>query len=72
LQPLRRVPILDEDGRALFETGAIVLHRGERSETLLPRDSVACARATQWRIATLNSIEPFAMNLATIDLCAED
>jgi len=45
-----------------------VLYIGERSETLLPRDPVARALATQWLIAALNSIEPFLMNVALIDL----
>jgi glutathione S-transferase len=67
LQPFGQVPILEEDGLVLFETGAIVLHIGERSETLLPREPAARARATQWLIAALNSIEPFVMNVATID-----
>lgn len=68
LQPFGQVPIFDEDGFVLFETGAIVLHIGERSETLLPRDPEARARAIQWLIAALNSIEPFIMNVAIIDL----
>jgi len=67
LQPFGQVPILEEDGLVLFESGAIVLHVGERSEVLLPREAGARARATQWLIAALNSIEPFAMNLALID-----
>ena len=41
LQPFGQVPIFDEDGFVLFETGAIVLHIGERSETLLPKDAAA-------------------------------
>ena len=45
-----------------------MLYIGERSETLLPRDPVARALATQWLIAALNSIEPFLMNVALIDL----
>ena len=68
LQPFGQVPILDEDGRVLFESGAIVLYIGERSETLLPKDGPGHARATQWLIAALNSIEPFVMNVALIDL----
>jgi len=68
LQPFGQVPILEEDGVVLFETGAIVLHIGERCETLLPKDPVARAQATQWLIAALNSIEPFVMNVAVIDL----
>src|SRR5512132_1560956 len=67
LQPFGQVPIFEEDGFVLFETGAIVLHIGERSDTLLPKDPAARARATQWLIAALNSIEPFVMNVAVID-----
>jgi glutathione S-transferase len=72
LQPFGQVPILEEDGVVLFETGAIVLHIGERCETLLPKDQAARARATQWLVAALNSIEPFVMNVAVIDLFYAD
>jgi glutathione S-transferase len=68
LQPFGQVPILEEDGLVLFETGAIVLHIGERSETLLPKDASARAHAIQWLMAALSSIEPFVMNVALIDL----
>ena len=68
LQPFGQVPIFEEDGFVLFETGAIVLHIAERSEALLPKEPRARARATQWLIAALNSIEPFVMNVAVIDL----
>jgi glutathione S-transferase len=62
-------PVLLQDGDfTLFESGAIVLYIGERSETLLPKDPLARAHATQWLIAALNSIEPFLMNVALIDL----
>jgi glutathione S-transferase len=67
-QPFGQVPVLEEDGFVLFETGAIVLYLGERSETLLPAEPQARARATQWLVAALNSIEPFVMNVAMIDL----
>ena len=68
LQPFGQVPILEDDGFVLFESGAIVLYIGARSETLLPKDPAARAIATQWLIAALNSIEPFLMNIALIDL----
>ena len=68
LQPFGQVPVFEEDGLTLFETGAIVLHIGERSEVLLPHDPSARAHATQWLLAALNSIEPFLMNVALIDL----
>ena len=68
LQPFGQVPILEEDDHVLFESGAIVLYIGERSETLLPKEATARARATQWLIAALNSIEPHLMNVAVLDL----
>ncbi|MGH8313635.1 MAG: glutathione S-transferase family protein, partial [Steroidobacterales bacterium] len=67
LQPFGQVPILEENGLVLFESGAIVLHVGEQSDALLPKDANARARAVQWLIAALNSIEPFVMNVALID-----
>lgn len=72
MQPFGQVPVLEENGESLFESGAIVLHIGERCEALLPKNNSARARATQWLIAALNSIEPFAMNVATIDIFARD
>lgn len=68
LQPFGQVPVLEEDGFVLFESGAIVLHIGERCDTLLPRDPSARSRAIQWLIAALNSIEPFVIQVALIDL----
>lgn len=67
MQPFGQVPTLEEDGLVLFESGAIVLHIGERSPALLPEEPKARARARQWLIAALNSIEPFVMNVALLD-----
>jgi glutathione S-transferase len=68
LQPFGQVPIFEENGLSLFESGAIVLHIGERSEALLPKDPATRARATQWLIAALNSVEPHISNLTAIDV----
>src|SRR5437868_7585896 len=64
LQPFGQVPVLEENGESLFESGAIVLHIGERSEALLPKAAGPRARAVQWLIAALNSIEPAIANVA--------
>jgi glutathione S-transferase len=68
LQPFGQVPVFEEDGLVLFESGAIVMHIGQRCEALLPQDPGARARAIQWVVAALNSVEPFIMNVALIDL----
>lgn len=67
-QPFGQVPAYEENGLKLFESGAIVLRIAERSETLLPGDPAARARAIQWIFAALSSIEPPIQNLAGIDL----
>ena len=68
LQPFGQVPIIEDGDLVIFESGAIVMHIGESSDTLLPTEAGERARATQWLIAALNSIEPFVMNVALIDL----
>ena len=72
LQPFGQVPVFQEDELVLFESGAIVLHLGEDCETLLPKDKSARARAQQWVVAALNSVEPFIMNVALIELFYAD
>lgn len=67
-QPFGQVPIFVEGDMHLFESGAILLHLGERSEVLLPRDPVGRARATCWVIAALNSIEPLIFELIFTDI----
>ncbi len=73
-QPFGQVPAYEEDGLRLFESGAIVMHIGARSEALLPAEPGPRARAIEWMFAALNSIEPPIQNLAAIDLfyAAED
>jgi glutathione S-transferase len=68
LQPFGQVPAYEEDGLVLFESGAIVLHVAQRSETLLPADPERRARVTAWMFAALNSVEPAIQHLAGLDL----
>ena len=67
-QPFDQVPTYRDGALSLFETGAIVLHIGDRCEVLLPTDPIARARATAGVFAALNSVEPVFQQLASIDL----
>ena len=67
-QPFGQVPAFEEDGLALFESGAIALHIGARCPALMPSDDAGRARATTWVFAAINSIEPKITQLAEIDL----
>jgi glutathione S-transferase len=62
-QPFSQIPVLQDGGLSLFETGAILLHLGERCPALLPPDADAKARVTMWMFAALNSVEPYVANL---------
>ncbi|MBR0930330.1 glutathione S-transferase family protein [Bradyrhizobium diazoefficiens] len=56
-QPFGQVPWLTDGDISIFETGAILLHLGERSEKLMPTDPRGRAEATAWVFAALNSVE---------------
>jgi glutathione S-transferase len=72
LQPFGQVPVLEEGDLVLFESGAIVLHIGARSEALLPADAAGRARAVTWLFTALNTIEVVIQPLAEIDLFHAD
>jgi glutathione S-transferase len=67
-QPFGQVPVFEEDGLVLFESGSILLHIGARSDALLPADEAERARAITWVFAALNTIEVVIQQLAGIDL----
>jgi glutathione S-transferase len=68
LQPFGQIPVYQEGELTLFESGAIVMHIGEKSEKLLSRDPVKRGRAIAWMFAALNSVEPHVSALVSIDL----
>ncbi|MBM0104965.1 glutathione S-transferase family protein [Steroidobacter sp. S1-65] len=67
LQPFGQVPVFEQNGQVLFESGAIVLHIAEQSDVLLPKEPAARARAVQWLIAALNSVEPPIWDVFLVD-----
>jgi glutathione S-transferase len=68
VQPFGQVPVYEEDGLTLFESGSIVMHIGEKSPVLLPVEPGTRARVRTWMIAALNSVEPHVQTLVAIDL----
>lgn len=67
-QPWGQVPVLHDGGVQLFESGAILLHLGERDARLLPRDPQGRATAIAWLFAALNSVEPWLFELANVTI----
>ncbi len=56
-QPFGQAPWLTDGDLSIFESGAILLHLGERSDTLLPGDPRGRSEALEWLFAALNSVE---------------
>ena len=56
-QPFGQVPWLTDGDSTIFESGAILLHLGNRSDALLPADPRRRSEAIQWLFAALNSVE---------------
>jgi glutathione S-transferase len=48
---------LSDGDLSIFESGAILLHLGNRSDALLPANRRARSEALQWLFAALNSVE---------------
>jgi glutathione S-transferase len=56
-QPFGQVPWLTDGDISIFESGAILLHLGERSEALMPVDPRDRNEVKQWLFAALASVE---------------
>ena len=71
-QPWGQVPVLNDNGVRLFESGAILLHLAEKDERLMPRDAQARANTLAWLFAAYNSVEPMLFELGNVDIFASD
>jgi glutathione S-transferase len=69
-QPWGQVPVIDDGGIRLFESGAILLHLGEKHPDLLPVEPQPRADALSWLFAAFNSVEPMMFELGTVTLFA--
>ena len=56
-QPFGQVPWLTDGDISIFESGAILLHLGERSDALMPADPRSRSKAMEWLFAALASVE---------------
>lgn len=68
VSPFKQIPVIDDDGYILTESGAILLYLAEKSGKLIPRDLRARAQVYRWAITALNNIEPFALPVLFSDL----
>jgi glutathione S-transferase len=71
-QPFGQTPWLTDGELSIFESGAILLHLGERSDALLPADPRRRAEAKAWVFAALNSVEAASQPWSLLVFSGED
>jgi len=57
LNPFGQIPVINDDGVVVTESGAILLYLARKSGKLLPRDLAGEAQVLRWSVAALNTIE---------------
>jgi glutathione S-transferase len=67
VNPFGLVPAIDDSGFKLFESAAIVLYLADKTQRLLPAEPSARARAVQWTIAAIDTVEPSMADLFVLD-----
>lgn len=70
-QPFGQVPWLTDGDISIFESGAILLHLGERSPALMPADPHGRSEVTKWVFAALNSVEMASLPWAMLKFTGE-
>jgi glutathione S-transferase len=71
ISPFKQVPVIDDNGYILTESGAILLYIAEKSGKLIPADLQGRAQVYKWAITSLNNIEPFALPVFFADLMGD-
>ncbi|MDH2341298.1 glutathione S-transferase family protein [Bradyrhizobium sp. SSUT18] len=71
-QPFGQVPWLTDANISIFESGAILLHLGELSATLMPSDPRGRVETTKWVFAALNSVEMASLPWALFKFTGND
>lgn len=66
--PFGQIPVIDDDGVVVTESGAILLYLARKSGKLMPRDLAGEAQVLRWSVAALNTIEVPVLTLWYVDL----
>ena len=55
--PFGQIPVIDDDGLVVTESGAILLYLARKSGKLMPRDLAEESQVLRWSVTALNTIE---------------
>ena len=69
-QPWGQVPVMKDGAVLVFESGATLVHLGEKSELLLPAEPQPRAEALSWLFGAFNTIEPLMFEFTNVKVFA--
>lgn len=69
LNPFGQLPIIEDDGVVVSESGAILLYLARKTGKLIPRDLAGEAQVLRWAFTALTSIEVPVLSLWFVNLC---
>jgi glutathione S-transferase len=72
LSPFQQIPVIEDDGFVLAESGAVLLYIAEKAGKLVPPTLQGRAQVTRWCFAALNTLEPTFLNLLVLDMMEKD
>ncbi len=58
MNPNGRIPVIEDDGFAVFESGAILIYLAEKTGMFMPRDVQGRSRVIQWLMFQMGGIGP--------------
>lgn len=68
LNPFGQLPVIDDDGVVVTESGAILLYLARKTGKLIPHDLAGEAQVLRWSFAALTSIEVPVLSLWFVNL----
>jgi glutathione S-transferase len=68
LNPFGQIPVIDDDGVVVSESGAILVYLARKSGKLIPRDLVGESQVLRWCFTALTTIELPVLSLWFVNL----
>jgi glutathione S-transferase len=68
MNPFGQIPVIDDDGVVVSESGAILLYLARKSGKLMPHDLAGEAQVLRWSVAALTTIEVPVLSLWFVDM----
>ncbi len=68
MNPFGQIPVIDDDGVVISESGAILLYLARKSGRLMPRDLAGEAQVLRWSFTALTTIEVPVLTLWFVNM----